>query len=380
MIACSRLHLDEVYRDRVISACSRGAVDWELVYSAAVQHKVAPLVYASLQSCRTVNELLPRKVADEFRNVLRSYALKNAIAREGIAEMAAFFASRSHDLLLLKHVAFSVRLRSLFDVTMSDDVDVVIRPKEESSDDLERRYLQKLRPWMVADRFRRALRWFTYDDDFDHTVCVIDEFRTSQVRCRRRFSLELENRLHHDIVWSGVVSIDFRRVWADANRAQVGGTDVYLPGVHDLIIMNSVNVHRKPYLRLRSLVEIHELVALGEVLDWDAFTRKVEDYGCNSLVFSALHATRTVLGSNIPDSVLKALSPGAIRSRAIASINQRVSPSANCRFRNPGSRPRGPGRRVSDVARRALGLSSRQLLRFIWYRVILYRILGVSRW
>jgi hypothetical protein len=372
LIACSRLHLEEVHRDRVTSACLRGAIDWELVYSAAVAHNIAPLVYKNLQDCKTANDSISRKVADKFQNVFRFYALKNAIAREEIAEMAAFFDSRSHDVLLLKHVALSVRLRNLFDVTMSDDVDVVVRPKGESVDRLDERYLCKIRPWMVADGLQEAFRWFTYDD-LDHTSAVIREFWALHDHCRRLF-LELDNRFHHDIVWGG--SIDFRKVWEDANRDQVEGRDVYVPDDHDLIIMSSINIHRKPYVRLRNLVEIHELVRHGEDMDWEAFMRKARDYQCNSLVYSALHATRTVLESNLPGSVLKALRPGVVRGRAIAYINHKISPSAICLSRNPGSQPRG----LREVARRSLALNGRQLMRFIWLRIILHRIFGVLKW
>lgn len=378
LIACSRLHLEDVHRNRVSLACGRGEVDWELVCSAAVAHKVAPLVYKNLQSCGPVNDVVPRKIVDQFQNITRWNALKNAIATKQIAEMATYFDSRSYDLLLLKHVALSVRLPHMYDVITSDDIDVAVRPNGEFPDRFDERYLWRIRQWMVADRFRKVSRCFIHDNR-DPTDVVLNEFRAlgGPSRC---VGVELENRIHHDVVWAGVIPIDFREIWRDANRAQVDGRPVYVPDLHDLIIMSAVNVHRKPYPRLRNIAEIHELVRFGRDLDWDVLVRKAQAYQCNILVYSALHATRAVLECDLPESVLTALRPGAVRRRAIALINRRVSPSAIRRPRKPGGRPQGARRGLRDLARRFVALNGRQLIRFVWFRIILHRITGVVKW
>src|SRR5262245_18066824 len=176
LIACSRLHLDVVHRDRVISACARGEIDWGLVYSSAVAHKIAPLVYKNLESCGSVKDLVPGKVLDDFRDVSAWFAFKNAVAEKRIAEMAAFFESRSHDVLLLKHAALSVRLREVYAVMMADDVDAVVRPRCEPPAELDERYLvTNFRPWTVASRYQKVLRRFIRDCP-DPTNGVIDEF------------------------------------------------------------------------------------------------------------------------------------------------------------------------------------------------------------
>jgi Uncharacterised nucleotidyltransferase len=381
LIACARLHLDEVHVDKIASACARGDVTWELVYSAAVAHKIAPLVYQNLRNCGVANDFLGGKVADQYQNVLRYNTLKNAIATDGIAEMAAFFDSRSHNVMLLKHAAFSLRLRNLYDLTMSDDIDAVFRPKEEPADGLDERYLvTNFRPWAVAEKYRKVLRCFIRDT-CDPSDVVGNAFRAMDHPWRRVCGLELDNRFHHDVVWGGVLArIDFRSVWRDANCDQVEGRPVYVPDDPDLIVMNAVNIHRKPYLRLRNVVEIHELVRIAKDLNWDVLTRKAGAYRCNGLVYSALHATKAVLGTELPESVLRALRPGVLRSRAISFINQHESPCAIWRTPNPSGRLRNPRRGLGDVARRFLALDAGQVIRFLWFRIFLRMVLGVIKW
>jgi hypothetical protein len=377
LIACSRLHFNEVHRDRVTSACDRGKIDWELVCSAAGAHKIAPLVYQNLRSCRQVNDFLPAKVVDEFQNAQRWNAFKNAVSMKRIAELATYFDSREHDVLLLKHAAFSVRLRRLYDVTMSDDLDVVVRPKGELPHRLDERYVWKMCSWMVANRFRKVLRC-VIQDPWDPTYSFINDFRAMHDPWRRLIGIELDNRIHHDL--ASAIPIDFRKVWQEANPGRVDGIMVYVPDLHDLIIMSTVNFHFKPYLRLRNIAEIHELIQYEKDFDWDVLLRKVRAYQCNSLVYSALHTTKAVLECDLPQSVLTALRPGAVRCRAIALINRRVSPSKICRPRNPDGIPRAPRRGLIDLARRFLAMDGRQLLRFVWFRIMLHRLLGVTRW
>ncbi len=379
LVACSRLHFDQVHRDRVTSACARALVNWELVYTAAVAHKIAPLVYKNLKCCGSIDDLLPRKVLDDFHTVSRWYALRNAIATKGIADLAAFFESRAHDVLLLKHAALSTRWPILYELTMSDDVDVVVRPRGEWVDPIGKRHLFKLRPWMFSDKLQRLLRRFT-DEDTDHTSAVIREFAILDQPWRSICGLELENRIHHDVVWSGVVAIDFQTVWQDAHEDQIEARSVCVPSLCDLVIMSAVSIHRKPYLRLRNLIEIQELAPTLDDSEWDRLTTKARTYRCRQLVYSALHATKAMLESDIPQSALLALRPSALRGRAVALVNRRTSPTALCRSRDPGGPAGTPRRDFWHLARRFVAFDTGQLMRFVWFRIVLYRALRVIKW
>jgi hypothetical protein len=379
LIGCSRLHLDDVHRDRVVRACAQARVNWELVYAAAVAHKVAPLVYKNLKSCGSIDDLLPATARDEFEKASRWCALKNAIVRKGIADLAAFFESRSHDVLLLKHAAFAVRLPELHDSTVSDDVDGVVRPQGESVNPFDERYLWKLRPWMFSDKLQRLFRRFTYDDA-DHTSALIREFGAHDLPWRSLAGLELENRIHHDVVWSGVIAIDFRMIWRDANQDQLEGRPVYVPNVCDLLIMSAASVGRKPFLRLRNLVEIDELGRSLKDRDWDLLVSKARAYRCDRLVYSALQATKAILESDIPEPSLLALKPSVLRRQAVGFVNRHISPSAVCRSRNPRAHLQAPRGDLRELARRLIALDTRQLTRFVWYRIALRKILRVIKW
>jgi hypothetical protein len=356
LIACSRLNFGMAERDRLSLACAPSKVDWEVVHEAAVAHKVGPLVYRNLQGCPRVHECIPTKVVHDFRVNTRTTLIRNLAVVHAVAEITAYFEARSHDVMLLKHAALFARQRGLFDVTMNGDVDVVVRPTSESTDGSGERY-----------------RWSSYSIP-DPTWEVIDGFALSDSRSGRALSLEIDNRLHHDIVWNGVVPVDFRRIWNDAQRTPIGPSPALVPDVHDMIIVSTVNVFRKPFLSLKSMIELHELVRLGSDLDWSVLAEKARDYQCTTLVYAALHAARAMLGSDLFETGLGTLRPRGLSRRALDLVDRHVLPTSVCRLRRSRSVDDSPRRRPSDVVRRFLALDTRQRVRFLWHRVIIPRV------
>jgi hypothetical protein len=196
----------------------------------------------------------------------------------------------------------------------------------------------------------------------------------SECRSGRAICLEIDNRLHHDIVWNGVIPIDFLRIWNDANRGRIGPDPVFVPDLHDMIIVSTVNVFRKPFLSLKSMIELHELVGLGDGLDWALLAKKAQEYQCRTLVYAAIHSANAMLGNDLLEPGLRTLRPRALRRRALDLINRRLLPASVCLPRQPSRAVHPPRRRASDVLRRFLALDSRQGARFLWHRVVIPKL------
>jgi len=361
LIACCTLEPNAEQRERLIRACQSGPVDWNLVYRAAVEHKVAPLVYQNLRHFEPLLGSLPQSVASDFMVVSRRNSIRNLVAADGIARIAVYFRNHAHDVLFLKHTAHYFRRRALYDVTMSVDMDLVIRPSVEAEDIAGAPYL-----------------WSEYGTS-DATWRIIDEMAATNDPRLRLLHLEIDNRLHHDVVWNGVIPVDFRRIWNDSDVHQINGQSVFVPEIHDLIVITAVNIFRKPFLRLRNIVEIHELIRLQSQFDWETLSEKARSSQCGSLVYSALVATRAILGSGFSDNDLKLLRPPAIRTWAIALINRQFAPCDTCRPTSWIERVLGSRRAMTDLARRLLAMDLAQIARFFWFRIFLRRIARVIK-
>ena len=361
LIACSTLEPSAEQRERLGKACQNAAVDWHLVYAAAVQHKVAPLVYQNLKRFEPLIGSIPQNVVGDFNRISRQNSVRNLLAADGLGRLAAYFRDHAHDLLLLKHTAHYFRHKALYDLTMSVDMDLVIRPSAEAADIAGPPYL-----------------WSEYGVT-DATWKIVDEVVAWNDPRLRLLNLEIDNRLHHDVVWNGVIPMDFRGIWNDSDVYLINGQSVHVPRISDLIVMTAINIFRKPFLRLRNIVEIHELIRLQSPFDWETLSEKARSSRCASLVYSALVATRAILASDFGDNDLKLLKPAAFRTRAIALINRQIAPCDTCRPTSWIERVLGWRRGMTDLARRLLAMDLAQIARFFWFRIFLRRIARVIK-
>jgi hypothetical protein len=57
LLACARRSLSSSHRDRIRAACRLGPIDWHSILYAALEHKIAPLVYQNLMG--PITEMRP---------------------------------------------------------------------------------------------------------------------------------------------------------------------------------------------------------------------------------------------------------------------------------------------------------------------------------
>jgi hypothetical protein len=343
--ACCTLNFGPEQRERVRSA-SRGNIDWRSIASAAVAHKIAPLVFQNLKRCEDHTGPIPADVWANLRQSAMRCGARNLRFGSNIAFVAAYFHAHAHDVLVLKHASYFFAHRPLFDLTMADDLDLAARPVAEANETFDAPY-----------------RWSSNGIP-DSTWAVIDGLVDRKDPRLGPLRLEIDNRLHHDIVWNGVIPVDFRRVWADATVYHIDGQAVHVPRVDDLIIISAINIFRKPFVRLRNLLEIREIIQLQPAFDWDALAKKSRAYTCGSIVHSALATVRATLGWNVDARLWKDLRTAPLRARAINHFSSRAcSPSTD-----------GRSSQIANLVRRGLAFDARQVARFIWFRLILRRV------
>jgi hypothetical protein len=332
LIACTRLDFGDVERERVMLARRQGPIDWDLLCRAAIAHRVANLVDSNLKKCGPICGEIPDEVRHRFSTLGAINQASRALALDNLTRVIPYFHQNSHDVMVVKGAALDIRLPQAYRSTMSDDVDIVVRPRDRA-----------------ADREAEEQTWLIID-------------RLLYYRPRWAYRIEIDNQRHHDVVWNGVLPIDFRRVWDDAIETELCDTTIFLPCDLDLLLMACINVHRKRILRLRSLLDIAEIIKSNPHLDWDGLARRSRDFGCPALVYSAILATRETIGCASTDADFRTLRVGSLRSGAVRFVIRRVSPSRGARDR----------RCLWALALRVLSLRFDQLGR--WFRLALARL------
>ena len=288
LLACTRQSFEEPHRQTVRRLCQREAIEWEVVYSTADLHGVAPLVYTNLQRCPTQDLGVPAHIVNRFRLCLaRNMLVKDKMA-SNLANALAFFAERSIDVMLIKGGALDILVYDHPYYTTLNDIDLVLRVRHDEVTQQERREVMRL---------------------------------------LHGSGLEYDYYEHHDVVMNGALPVDFRHIWDNAAKISFEDRDVFVMSPEDMLISLCINSCRKRFFRLKSLCDIAE-TCKHSGLRWTNLIDKAKAYDCQNIVYTALLTTFMTLGCEIPDEVLIDLGVGPIRARVIHFLSQRSSLSA----------------------------------------------------
>jgi len=139
------------------------------------------------------------------------------------------------------------------------------------------------------------------------------------------FSFEYELFTHHDVTMNGILPIDFGSIWSRAQPISLGGQSAWIMAPPDLLIAACINSCRKRYFRLKSLLDIAEIIGSHPEMAWSQVVALSHRYRCRYIVYTALFITRQLLDCPIPDTVLRDLDVSLLRARIIRNLIQRLS-------------------------------------------------------
>ena len=292
LFVLARQEFLHTHQKKVLDICSSEDIRWDIVYSTAKLHGVAPLIYSNLRRCIHMNIRIPQNIINQFK----LYSFRNVVMEkhrtEKIMEVLSLLNKKSIDVMLIKGIALDVLVYDHPWFTIKNDVDLLLRPKREE----------------VADKDRIEIRNLIKGRGFE-----CDYFR------------------HHDIDL-GFLPINFLQIWNEAVKIKFKGYDVFVMSPEDMLIASCINSCRKRFFRLKNLCDIAEVINKYSDLEWEAVVTKSKEYHCNNIIYTALLVTRMTLGCEFPERVINDLTVNSVKSVIIRyiihNLNQHVSLSS----------------------------------------------------
>jgi len=285
LFLCTRQTFQPRHQALVAAICQAEAVRWDLLYTMARVHGVAPLVYTNLAQCASLELGMPPNIQAQFKRSLASQIVHQARQAEKITQVLAFCQRHSIAVMLIKGAALDILVYHQPWYTVSNDVDFIVKPKKEA----------------LSEPIRTALR-----------------------ATRHGLPSECNFFEHHDVTMQQTLSIDFQRIWADALKIKFKGHDLFVMAPEDMLITACINSCRKRYFRLKALSDIQALIEHYPHLDWETLIAKARAYRCDLILYTALLVTQMTLGCDLPPGRLDDLAPNPLRRTIIHSLSRRV--------------------------------------------------------
>lgn len=291
---CTRQNFESKHQQDVVDICQSQKIQWDIVLATAIKHQIAPLVYVNLSKISNKNLNIPSTVFKRFKKTqIRNVFVKRRT--EAVLEKAlALFTQKGIDVMLVKGEALGNLVYDQPWYTISLDVDLVIRAEEEELTEGDRQEIMELLDGLNHERnqFKQHIEYDFYE--------------------------------HHDITMSNVLTVDWERIWAEAGKIQIRGYDVFVMTPEDTLLASAITSCRKRFFRLKSLCDLATIIERYPTLDWNSVINKAHAYKCNTILYTALVVTQTVLGCQLPNNVLTDLRVPRLRATLIGYLVKKL--------------------------------------------------------
>ncbi len=286
LLTCARREFTDAHQQFVLEVCQQEEIDWDLLYWTARVHGVAPLIFVNLLRCLDGGIVITSKVMESFRfEFAQNLVTKQRLAVE-IERVLAFFDREGLDVMLVKGAALDLLVYHPHPYTVSRDVDLIVRRREE--------------------------------DISEETLKGITDLL-------RHLPLEYDFYGHHDLDLNGVLPINFESIWDEANQIQFRGRPVFVMTPEDLLITACISSCRKRYFNLKALCDIAGIMSAYPEMNWEDVVGNTKLYRCENIVYAGLIVAEMTLGCELPAEVPDRLVDNPVRAAIIRYLSQRMS-------------------------------------------------------
>jgi hypothetical protein len=285
LLACTRQDFHPEHQARVHDISSHKHVRWEIVYTTALDHGVAPLIYANLRRCGWEELGIPQDVMAQFQLIYFQNMSYEEGRRQNLLEALALFKAMDIQVMLVKGAALDALVYRDPYLTMPQDVDLVLRVRKNELGEKELR---------------------TIGDSLHQKGIEFDFFE------------------HHDVTMNNIFPVDFNRIWADAQNHNIENYEVSIMCPEDLLLTACINSCRKRFFRLKSMCDVAEIIKKYHELNWQSFIDNSIADECNYIVYTALLVTKRLLDCSYQEDILADLKVGRARFRLIRFLIENI--------------------------------------------------------
>jgi hypothetical protein len=291
----ARQNFDAEHQQRIVEICRLKPIRWDKVFATSQLHQISPIVYSNLSRISSDQLQMPPVIRNRFIKAHYRNILTKKKTERVLEQILAFASRKKLSIMIVKGEAVSRLTHTQPWHTVSYDVDLVVRSDERELGEEDRR---EIVTFLAAFNKNRSEFEEHIEYDFDE---------------------------HHDMTMNGILTVDWDRIWAEAETLQIGGHEACVMSIEDTLLAAAINSCRKRFYRLKSLFDIAAILDSHPNLNWATIIRKAHAYRCDTILYTALVVAESVLGCRPPDGILAALGINPIRAALIRFLVSQLS-------------------------------------------------------
>ena len=281
LLACARTVVDSSTAQQIRRLLSSESIDWRYVIEKADQHRIAPLLWRSLNLAGP--ELIPPEVLKRLRTYADTIAQYNLYRTRELLNLVRLF--EMHEILVLpfKGPCLSVSAYNNLGLRDYGDLDVLIRPR----DVLRASNLLTARGYQVVSSSLRRANEPSFSARNKDLL-----FDSSDGRVRVELHWRLSGR-HFDF------PIDLDEVWASSRRMLLAGKTIRTLEPEDLLLYLCLHGSRHGWERVLWICDVAELIRVETSVDWPRVRARATSLGCERTLALGLRLAQDLLGTEL---------------------------------------------------------------------------------
>ncbi|MDE0686428.1 MAG: nucleotidyltransferase family protein [Candidatus Poribacteria bacterium] len=292
LLLCATSWLFPEDKELLENLLREGNFSWRKILFEAKKHDMVPLLYANFKDFEP--GLIDEEIISEIKRHYHRVTSTNIMFHSELVKLQRLFSDAGIPTIVLKGM---ILIRTVY-------TDIGLRPMC----DLD--LLAKPTDWTSINKILRSQGYTTTEnynllregEVYDYSFC----FGASEFVKHGPIDVALD--LHFNPIWVGNIAEE--SLWSRTTVVKEVGVDMLCLCPEHQLAHLCVHLNHHNYMLLKWFVDIYALLhRYKEDLDWHYIIEKFANTGTGVSIYYSLLLTRRLLGSIIPDWVLKPLTP-----------------------------------------------------------------------
>jgi hypothetical protein len=290
LLCCIRAQIASVDCLEALKTLLQEEIDWPRVLQIAAEHKVAPLVYQSLQ--KNCPDAVPQAVLQKLQEASAANALRNLYLTLELLKLLKAFAAQGITVIPFKGPVLATLVYGHLSLRQFGDLDILVQDVD----------IDRAKDLLIAHGYQpRKMLTANQEEDYLQYSFVRSD-RTNSNSTVRQVFVDLHKALTPRY-FPSVIDSEFL---GDRLQQQFfGGGKIFTLSPEDLLLYLCVHGCKDAWERLAWICDIAALQQAYPELMWMQVLEQAKQLGYERMVLLGLSLTHTVLEVALPNAVLQ---------------------------------------------------------------------------
>jgi len=304
LVRCARTRATPEIAEE-IHRLTEGSIDWDYLFSEAVENSVTPLLDAQFRAVAA--DRVPPEQRERLTAASRANTVRSLFLTAELTKILEVF--RSQDIQATPYKGPVLAVQAYGDVTRREfeDLDFVLRQRD----------MPKAHQVMLGLGYQPKFDWILSADAAASLVPGEYNYRDQS----RRVMVEL----HTEITLRHFPRVpDLQELARNRVPVMLGGYEVLTFSPEDGLPILCIHGSKDFWERLSWIADISELIQAYPALDWDAALRRAESLSAERMLHVGLALANRVLSAPLPEVIAKRVGADHIAMAVASEVSARL--------------------------------------------------------